>query len=164
MKYQTVDDDDPRRCQGQHQHGQCRNKSVDGLDKCPLHAGRSSWLDKRRKVRNYNLAVYQARLDELGEAPAIMSLREEVAILRMLLERRLNACKSEAEFLGAANKVGDLVLRIESVVRSCRRIEAIGEQTLSWHDLLAMCGKILEVIAEHVEDGETLARIGDRLV
>jgi len=164
LKFQTVEDDDPRRCQGQHQHGQCRNKSVEGHDRCPLHIGRGLHAEKQKKVRNYNLAAYQGRLDELTEAPAIMSLREEIAILRMMLERRLNSCKSEVELLGSANAVGDLISKIEKVLTSCHRLELSAGLHLDKPTALAMGTKIMEVIAEFIDDQDKLDQIAEGII
>jgi hypothetical protein len=165
LKFQTIEhDDDPRRCQGQHQHGQCRNVAVQGHERCPLHIGRALQNENKQKVRNYNLAAYQARLDELVEAPQIMSLREEIAILRMMLERRLNGCKTEVELMGSANAVGDLIAKIEKVLTSCHRVEASTGLLLDKPTALAMGNRIIEVIATYIEDRDLLDRIAGEIV
>lgn len=164
MKYQKVEDEnDPQRCQGTLQQGQCRNKAIAGSEFCPMHA-RHEHHEKKRAARNYNLTAYQARLDELVEAPAIMSLREEIAILRMLLERRLNSCQTDLELQANAMVVSELITKIEKVLSSCHRLEASTGLLLDKPAALALGNKILEIIANHIEDEDTLDTIASEIL
>jgi hypothetical protein len=157
-------EEDPERCRGQNRDGPCRFKAVEGYEWCSHHIKFVKDKVKKKKARNYNLTVYQARLDELAEAPQIMSLREEIAILRMMLERRLNACKTEIDLIGSANAVGDLISKIEKVLSSCHRIEASMGLLLDKPTALAMGNRIIEVIASYIEDSDLLDRIAGDII
>lgn len=96
-----VEPDDPNRCQSTStQYGQCMNKAIEGSDFCICHGGAAA-INRRNKeaMRNYSLTKWQAKLDQHRDAPNIKSLRDEVAILRMLMQERLEKCSTELDLI-----------------------------------------------------------------
>lgn len=106
---------DPNRCQAIGSKGQCHNKGV-RLDEdsfgafCRVHGGNATQQSfEVKKARNYRLTKYQAQLERQTDSSAIKSLREEIGILRMLLEEKLNRCPDMA----------GLLLESQQILRPC---------------------------------------------
>src|SRR2546421_361414 len=71
----------------------------------------------------HDIAKWQTRLDEFADNDKIKSLREEIGVLRILLEETMSRCHDTNELLLYSNKISELVIKIEKVVASCHRLE-----------------------------------------
>lgn len=157
----------PNRCQQVIPNiGQCRNQAVEGGVKCLAHGGHKE-LESQRAVslRIFRLGQWQARADEFNSHPNIKSLREEVGILRILLEERFAHCKSSTDLMLQAGPISDLVLKIEKVVASCHRLESAMGEHLEKGQLMIFAGEIVNIIAEVIgDDQEKLDLISTRIL
>jgi hypothetical protein len=115
--------DDPRRCQSSGSQGQCPYTAMPESKFCQRHDGRGAVAREADKTNMYRLQVWQARLSEFSEHDKIKSLRDEIGILRILLEETMNKCRDTTALLLYSNKISDLCLRIEKLVSSCNRLE-----------------------------------------
>jgi hypothetical protein len=134
-----------------------------GCKYCPRHGQLELRHKKKRKVKDYLLTVYQARLDEVN-GPQAKSLREEAAILRLLIEARINSCKSDWQLHAAGFALADLIDRLARVVRSCARLETRGEEFLDKPTLRQIGQRLLEVLARHVADEALFGKVADGIV
>jgi len=151
--YQRVEDDDPRRCQGQTKFGQCTIMAVEGSDYCRLHGGACVEQRKQKlKIRNLRLTKYKAEIQRLGNSDHILNLRDEIAVLRMVLEKHINNIASDSDMLLATPAISDLCTKIERTVASCYKIEERTGQLLSIEQLGAFAIKIIDVVNEQVKD------------
>ncbi len=153
-KIEKVAEDDPRRCQcTQTQYGQCMNKQVEGSDYCIAHGGNHA-INKRNKeaMHNYQLTKWQAKLDQHRDSPNIKSLRDEVAILRMTLEERLNHCSTELDLILQSGPISDLVMKIDKLVNSCHKLEGSLGQLLDKQAILQFAGEVIDVITRNLDD------------
>jgi hypothetical protein len=134
-------EDDPERCQGVTSQGQCTNKAVEGSQFCIAHGGNQA-VSKLQKdsLRNYRLTKWKARIQRQSESPGIKSLREEIGILRMLMEERLNSLQSET----------DLLLQ--------------SGQLLDKQAILQFAGRIIDIIAVEVADESKIESIADKIM
>jgi hypothetical protein len=114
---------DPRRCKASIGVGQCMAVALEGSDYCVTHAG--SYIPPARGVRQYLLAQAQdrARLADLAEHDDIKSLRDEIALTRMMIERLWNSANSEVERLMVFGRVNAHILTLEKLVKTCNQIE-----------------------------------------
>lgn len=164
--YERVSDPaDPRRCQ--HiipTKGQCLLVKVEGTEYCVAHGGTLARKNHDNKVmRNYRIAQYQTRIDEKANGGAIKSLRDEIAILRMLIEERMNQCKDSHDLMLHSGPISDLIMRVDKVVNSCNRLEAQLGQMLDKTQALQWAAEVVEIIGRHVEDEEVMASISDEI-
>ena len=84
-------DDDPQRCQGMTANGQCRYLKQPSSDFCIMHGGnKGAEALANKQMKNYRLTKFKARAEQLSNNPSINSLRDEVAILRILIEEKVN--------------------------------------------------------------------------
>jgi hypothetical protein len=168
---ETIDfPEDPERCQGMASFGQCRNKGIrfdhGTVGKfCKIHKGTASLIaDRNQNASNYLLTKYQARLQRHATSPNIKSLRDEVGILRMMLEERLNRCGDDTDLMIQAGPISDLVVKVEKVVSSCHKLEGSMGQLLDKQAILQFANEMVSVIGSEVTDPAVLDRIMSKLM
>jgi len=163
-------DEDPERCQGKSAIGQCTNKGLrrpDGtrFQFCAAHGGHASErAENREAVRNYQLTKFKARLDRHATSPQIKNLRDEVGILRMMMEERLNKCSDDADLILQSGAISDLALKIEKVVGSCHKLEGAMGQLLDKQAILQFADEMISIIGEYITDTVILDKITNRLM
>lgn len=155
---------DPERCQGIIAHGQCDHKAIPGKQFCAVHISSTLRHEERKSQRNYRIAKYQARLEEFADNSQVKSLREEIGLLRMLMEEQMNSCQSQTDLLIASSKISDLVLKIEKVVTSCHRLEKSTGALLDKSAAIQLTSTFVQIIAEEVNDTEVVERISNRMI
>ena len=161
-----VADDDPNRCQcTQTQYGQCMNKAIKGSDFCIVHGGGHA-INKRKKtaLKNYMLTKWQARIERHKGSPDVKSLRDEVAILRMLMEERLNQCQSDMDLILNSGHISDMVMKIEKLVGSCHKLEGSLGQLLDKQAILTFASEVINVITSNIEDTVKIDTISSEIL
>ncbi len=153
-------EDDPRRCLGTSPSGQCKNVAVDGASRCEKCARTDLVEDGRRQYLLTNPRL-RARLMELSTADEIKSLRDEVAIARMLVEERLNSDKDLFASTGAINA---LLLTIEKLVSRSHILEQNLGQLYHRSTIIQMMQAFVEIVDEEVRPLEGGVSAIDRIV
>lgn len=165
LQHQRVEEDDPRRCQ--HvipTQGQCRLISVEDTKYCVNHGGAGIIKQKEAKqLSNYRLQKYQERVEDKSSSAQLKGLRDEIAILRMLIEERLNSCKDAHDLLLYSGPISDLIMKVDKVVNSCNRLEVALGVMLDKTQALQFAAEIVETVGRFVEDEDTLASISDEI-
>lgn len=158
-------EDDPERCQGVTSQGQCSNKAVEGSQFCIAHGGNQAVAKLQKdSLRNYRLTKWKARIQRQSESPGIKSLREEIGILRMLMEERLNSLQSETDLLLQSQQISELVMKINVVVKNCHALEGSMGQLLDKQAILQFAGRIIDIIAVEVADESKIESIADKIM
>lgn len=161
-KYEVVPEESPDRCQAVHPKGQCRYKQVAGAAYCPMHGGNKGAESKNAKsLSNYRLSKWQLRVDEFAGHDKVKSLREEIGILRILLEETVNKCSDTVDLVLNSSKIADLVAKIEKLVVSCHRLESNLGLMLDKQAAMQLASEFVEIIGRHVKDEEALSLISN---
>jgi hypothetical protein len=165
-EWKTIEyEGDPNRCQTVNAKGQCTFIAAPGSKYCHAHGGNKQIQnDKKIELRNYRLARYQARLDDFAESNHIKSLRDEIGVLRILVEERLNQCQDTNDLMLNSSVLSDLVTRIEKLVSSCHRIEASLGQLLDKTQAIQLGSEIVEIISKHINDDDILEAISGEII
>lgn len=162
---ERVEPDDPRRCQGViPSQGQCPIKAEDGSDFCIVHGGpgaRAAAKNKRQK--QYLLHRWNKRKDDFSDHSELKNLHEEIGILRMLIEQRLNGCLTELDLMAAAGPLADLIMKVEKLISSSTRMEEKLGLMLDQQQAMQLIDEIINIISDHVDES-TLAEIADQIV
>jgi hypothetical protein len=155
----------PNRCQGLNKHGQCHNLAVSNGTFCRLHGGAKQLESQRAKsLKNYRAGQWQAKINRFSESPQIKDLREEIGILRMLMEERLDFCKSPHDLLLQSHTISDLVVKIEKLVSSCHKLEGSLGQHMDKTALMGFAQQVINVISINVVDRDTVDTIANNIV
>jgi hypothetical protein len=158
--------DSPNRCVAKNARGdQCMNQGLDlGEGRfakyCSMHGGVTEATKQNENNKNmYRIAKFGSRIGQLANHSGVKGLRDEIGILRMVLEERLNKCNDADELLLASTAISDLVIKIEKVVASCHKLEASMGQLLDKQQLIQFAEAIIEVISANVEDPVLLDKL-----
>jgi hypothetical protein len=93
----------------------------------------------------------------LGDAPErhaaadeIKSLKGEIAIIRSLLENRLNSIECDAEAIAAMPVVRDYALAVEKLAVSCHAMDVKLGNLLDKQALMSLAQKLIGIIDKHL--------------
>ena len=155
-KWDRVTDDDPQRCQ----HiiptmGQCKLRAVEGSQYCPAHGGNKAFqANERKNLKNYRLTQFKSRVQELGNSEAILSLKDEIGILRLLIEERMNRCTDTNDLLLVSGPLGDLIMKVEKIVKSCDQLESKLGNFLSRDKILQFAQIIVQIVSKYLDENQ----------
>lgn len=155
---------DPNRCQGNDIHGQCMFMAKHGFKYCAKHNAAGAAAVIRKEIRNYRLTQWQARMEEFADNDKVKSLREEIGILRILLEENFNKCQSAMDIVLYSGKISDLVLKIEKLVVSCHRLEQSTGLLLDKSAIINLANNIILIIANNVKDDRIISVVSDQIL
>lgn len=153
------------RCTATHKHIQCPYIKVEGANGCPRHSAVHDHIrEERENLKNYRLTKWKHRVGELANTPNVKSLREEIGILRMILEEMLEGCNDRIELLLYSSRISDLVMKIEKLVVSCDKLENRMGLLLDKQSVLFLATQYIEIINNHIEDVTVLESINEEIV
>lgn len=160
----VTDPADPNRCKANFEQEQCWNEAEPGSSNCSAHGGRNKLIAESK--RRYQLAEVEdrRRLSELSEAEDIKSLREEIGLIRMLIEKRMKVIKTEADLLTACGPLNSLFLTLDKLVKSCHTLEQSLGDLLSKQAVLRLGQALCEIVIEELQDVPGHEDIIDRIV
>jgi len=160
----SVEADSPNRCQAVTPKGQCLGAAAEGSKFCMMHGGNKAGEAKAAAgLRNYRLTRFNARLQQLGDSGEIKSLRDEIAILRMIMEERLNQCRDTMDLIYQSGPISDLVLKIEKVVTSCHKLELSAGSLLDKQAIMQFGSEMISLISATIKDEVQLAQISEAI-
>jgi len=164
-------EDDPNRCQGTTKLGQCPNKAVllpSGKygTYCLCHGGNKQVEnEEKQNKRLYHLGKFQAQLEQQADHVNIKSLREEIGILRMVMQERFQMIKDSTDLMLHSGPITDLVMKIEKLVASCHKLEGSMGQLLDKQAILHFASQVVGIVGEVLQNEEDkIQAIGDRII
>ncbi len=164
-KWERVDEDSPDRCQYIGAKGQCRVKKVQHSEYCPAHGGsRAFQANEKKELRNYRLSKFRQRISELSSSDHILSLRDEIGILRMLIEHKIEHCDNSHDLLLVAGPLSDLLMKVEKIATSCSRLDMKLGKLLDKGRVLHFAQTIVQIVSDEIEDSEILEKISTRIL
>ena len=163
---QRCEPDDPHRCQNVGKRGQCLNLSVDSGNRCMVHGGNKQLQSQELKsLNNFRLGKWQAYVEKHKDDPGIKSLRNEIGILRVIMEEQMMKCETSHDLIMMSGQISDLVMKIDRVVNSCHKLEGSMGQLLDKSALLQFASQIIEVISLELEgEDEKMENIANGII
>jgi len=161
---EKVAEDSPDRCHAVMSKGQCWIKKEGYSNFCKMHSGHSkNNAIKKEAHKNYLLRKWHQRIADKATSPDIKSLRDEIGILRMVLEALLNNCNTETDLILQSAPISELVMKVDRVVLSCHKLEGSMGQLLDKASILQFAGNVINIIASEVEDTIILNNIATKI-
>lgn len=156
---------DPKRCQGVLKTGQCTYFALEHSKFCQRHGGNKGQEEhERESLRTYRVAQWQARIGEFADSEKVKSLREDIGVLRLVLEETLSICKDSNDLLMYASRITDTVIKIEKLVASCHRLETATGNTLDKQQALQFAATVVEIIGRHVVDADAVDAVQSEIM
>jgi hypothetical protein len=160
----VTDPDDPNRCQGAAPDGQCMNEQEPGTPYCKVHGGRpETAATEEKKLYLLTEARYRTRLAQFAEHEQVKSLREEIALARMLIERRFDLIRNDNDLLNACGPINTMLLTVERLVKSAHTIEQNLGSLLSKPTVLKLGQEMVAIIIDELEGIDDYEAIVDRI-
>lgn len=161
--------DSPDRCQAMTPKGQCALQAVPNSKYCIIHGGQNvANSEAKQALKNYRLGVWRARVADFTESEDVKSVREEIGILRLMMEERLNSCNSVPELLLQSHALCDLATRIERTVLTCHKLEAQMGQLMDKQAILRFAAKVSDsltaLFTKLTEDGTVTTELANLLI
>jgi len=162
--HRVTDPADPTRCKGSCGHEQCWNQAATGSEFCEAHSGHDR--SEAIHLRSYWLAQAQDRatLARFAESEDIKSLRDEIGIARMMVERHWNMIKTENDYISRAPSINTLLLTIERLIKSSHAIEQSLESLLSRTSVIAFAQLLVQIVMDELEVIPNHEPVADRIL
>lgn len=162
-------DDHPNRCQYViPTQGQCKNMSTIPGANCIAHGGRKTELAaEKKRINAYKLFTFKQRLESHTQFDEIKGLRDEIALLRMLVEEKLNLCDDLSDLVLVSSSVADLIMKINVTVMNCQKLEASLGKHIDASSLLEFSGNVVQVITKifnRDDDQERIRLVADEIM
>jgi len=154
LKRWTKNDPEDLRCDFTLDNGyRCGNLAEETINRCALHGANKILAAKENQsLRMYRLAQWQTRVNQLADHDKIKSLRDEIAILRMLVENRIAHCSDSQDLLLQSGPLSDLLMKVEKVVSSCNRLESKLGDVLDAQRVRNLASAFMQMIAKRVTE------------
>jgi hypothetical protein len=118
---------------------------------------------KKDQERQYLLTNWRKEVDHFANHAQVKNLREEIGILRLLMQTVLNRCKDEDDLMIYTPRIMELTQRVERVVDTCHKMEEKTQFLVDKNQIVHLAEQILLIISEFVLDPGVLSAIADRI-
>lgn len=151
MHTESCEPDDPNRCKGSTKYGQCSVEALAGQDYCKMHGG-SLKAAQSHERRLYQLmkAEDQQRMADLSGMNQVKTLSQEIAMARMLLEKRWNLIKDDNDLIAGCAPLNQLLLTIERLIKSTHDMEEKLNMVMGRDVLIAYIKNVVMILNEEL--------------
>lgn len=152
-----------RRCKHSGQRGQCHSAAIDCSDFCERHSSESD------RIMSYQLSDpdLKGRFEHHSRSECLQTLRDEVVLLRSLVNQRLDLAKTDAEKISAFAVVHPALSTLDKLVNSLSKLErqtAVVLDKAAAQRLAVDIGKILIDELNDVNDRDAIIdRVSKRI-
>lgn len=144
---------------------QCGNLREDGATRCPLHGANMQLASQEHKsLRMYRLAKFQNQVEQFASHDKLKTLNEEVAILRMLVQEKVNQCEDMTDLMLVSGPVADMVMKVQKLVESCDRLETKSGSLLNKTQIQNIATQLMQAVAAKINEFAEVHEISDELV
>jgi len=154
------------RCEHTSDTRQCGEQALEGTTRCAKHS-KDPQTGLRRQYM-LNQARYRQRYGDFADSNELRSLRDEVSIMRMVMEERLNMVTNNSEMLASCGQIASLAVVIERLVKSCHQLESRLGTLLSKPTLLSIANEIVQILLQELVDvpgyEDLVDKISERII
>ncbi|MHB8107842.1 MAG: hypothetical protein ACYDH4_10515 [Candidatus Cryosericum sp.] len=161
---QVTDLADPRRCKGSDAQGQCRQQALEESDYCQQHGGRN--VVPARQMRKYLLATAedQGLLERYADDDQLKSLREEIALCRVMIQNTARTARTEVEQVTAYSKINTLLLTLERLLKTCHTLEQSLGQLVALPALIRLGQQLCQIVVNRLEGVPNYEQLVDAII
>jgi len=131
----------------------CGNLAEPGVTRCPLHGANMQLASQEHKsMRMYRLAKFQKKVEKFAGHNKLKTLNEEVAILRMLVEEKVNQCNDMTELMLVSDPVSNMVMKVQKLVESCDKLETKSGVLLNKQQIQNIATQLMQATAAKINE------------
>lgn len=146
-------------CEHTGSRGQCSRPSVDGSPYCQKHSNEAD------RIKGYQFSDPELRrqFEHHSRSDLFSSLRQEVDVLRGMINARLNQIENPAEMITAFNAVRPALVDVVKCIETLSKLErqnnvVLGKEALSW-----LNKEIIAILVGELEQVPNYEPIVDRI-
>ena len=129
---------------------------------CARHGGNMVDIAGKKRARlNFYKTKWQSKIEQKLVPSDLKNLNEELGVLRMLLEERLDACKDEFDLITESDAISRMVLNINSLVNSIHNMDL--KQAITAEQIHTIIEVITITLSTYITDKELLQKINDTI-
>ena len=169
-KYPIVrcDPANPNRCKADLRSGQCEFLSIEGTQYCARHGGISQkdaqLAQNNRKYKLTHLKDLEKTVDQYKHDKEILNLRDDIALLRGLIQEKLNTCTTTTELMLASGLITAILRQVSDTTEKCFKLEQSLGRYLDKSELIAFVQQIIEVINIEISDDTVKFNLGQKIL
>ncbi len=164
-EWKRVPEDSPDRCQALGGQGQCPFGKVEGSNYCPRHGGNKGAQKLAiESKRLYQIAKFQERIDFKANHPKVKSVTDELAVLRMTLEAKLNKIQDDQELVMQSSSITEMVTSIGKLAKLLTQIDKVTGESLDRNQAKAWVSMVISIISTYVTDPDLLTLISEDMM
>lgn len=114
-------------------------------------------------MRNYQLSKFKERASKLSNSNEIYSLKDEVGLLRLLIEGKINQCEDKSDLLLISGPLSDLIMKCNTLVEKCHKLEFKLGNLLDKGKVIQVAQIIIEIIGRYIDNEESLEKISEEI-
>lgn len=131
----------------------CGNMAEGGVSRCPLHGANMQLASQEHKsMRMYRLAKFQKKVEKFAGHKNLKTLNEEVAILRMIVEEKVNACDDMDDLMIVSGPVTEMIMKVQKLVESCDKLEMKSGSLLNKQQIQSLATQLMQEVAARIND------------
>ena len=146
-------------CEHTGSRGKCSAPKVEGSDYCAKHSNEPD------RIKGYRLSSpeLRERFEHHAGSALLESVRDEIILLRALIEDRLDAAASVAERINAFNTVRPALVDVVKCVETLSKLERQNNIVLGKEALQALNKEIVTILIGELETLPNYESIIDRV-
>ena len=135
----------------------CDLRAVANSKYCAIH----QHLD-RTELYDFDKVRIANRIDNIRKHPDSRNLEVELALIRHLLEKIVNVCKEDTDFIRFSGQIMQMVDKISNLLKTNIQVSQVTHQLLSIEEVVTIAQSIVAIVAEYL-DVDTLQEVSERV-
>lgn len=146
-------------CEHTGPSGQCNRTQLDGSEFCDRHSNEAD------RIRGYRLSSTELReqFEHHSRSDIFASLRDEILLLKAMINDRVNLATSPAERITAFNSVRPALVDVIKCAETLSKLERQNNIVLGKEALLILNREIIEILVGELEAVPNYESIVDRV-
>jgi hypothetical protein len=118
-----------------------------------------------KAINRYKLQFYKLRHQELKKIEDFTNLTDEISILRILIEERLNMIEGPADVIAHSGAISDLIAKCDKLAGTIDKLQKSSGQVLDKQAILQFAEEVIGIIQDCIpEDPALMGTIADRII
>ena len=119
---------------------------------------------KKHNKENYDVSYQSDKFVKKRDNSNISSLRDEIALTRIMIEEIWNGCSSSEQLFMYQQPLSDLIVKVERLVSAMHKMDLASQNYMDQKQLEGFCQDIINVLEDSIDDRKLLAEISQKII
>ncbi len=156
--------DDPNRCKASSGKAQCPYRSTANSDYCENHGGKQQLAVSERRHYDIGASEQLSRISDLSTSSFVVDLRDEIAMVKRLLELTIEQSKSNTDYLLRAPQIQAYTKSIADLQKLNAELSVKYGELLTKQQVARMVSTLIETCLVEISDLPNFEEVSDRIV